>query len=56
VGRPRTLHQRFARLGVWTEQQVCDAANANNTVMALRFTDTEVFERPLALVRTEGPR
>jgi GNAT superfamily N-acetyltransferase/predicted nucleic acid-binding protein len=49
VGRPRTLHQRFARLGVWTEQQVCDAANANNTVMALRFTDTEVFERPLDL-------
>jgi len=49
VGRPRTLHQRFARLGVWTEQQVCDAASENNTVMALRFTDTEVFERPLDL-------
>jgi hypothetical protein len=49
VGRPRTLHQRFARLGVWSEEQVCDAANANNAVMALRFTDTEVFEHPLDL-------
>ena len=44
-----TLYRRFARLGVWSEQQVCDAADANNTVMALRFVDTEVFERPLDL-------
>ncbi len=49
VGRPRTLYQRFARLGIWTEQQVCEAANAKDNVMALRFTDTEVFERPLDL-------
>jgi predicted nucleic acid-binding protein/GNAT superfamily N-acetyltransferase len=49
VGRPRTLHQRFARLGVWNEQKVCSAADAKNTVMALRFVDTEVFDQPLDL-------
>ena len=49
VGRPRVLYKRFARLGVWTERQVMKATNANQEVMALRFTDTEVLANPLEL-------
>lgn len=49
LGRPKTLHQRFARLGTWSEKQVCDAANAKNRVMALRLVDTELFESPILL-------
>jgi predicted nucleic acid-binding protein/GNAT superfamily N-acetyltransferase len=49
VGAPRPLHRRFARLGVWDEQEVCKASATNNTVMALRFRDTELFANPVAL-------
>lgn len=48
VGRPRTLHSRFARLGVWSQRQVEHAGRRTGQVMALRFTDTEVFENPLS--------
>lgn len=47
-GRPLTLHQRFARLGVFDEHQV-RAAGSSGRVMALRFTDTELFEKPIPL-------
>ncbi len=49
TGRPRSLYQRFARLGVWDEERVRKAADAHGRVMALRFVDTEVFVRPLSL-------
>jgi predicted nucleic acid-binding protein len=49
VGPPRLLHRRFARLGAWGEQEVCKASAPNNTVMALRFWDTELFANSLAL-------
>lgn len=48
-GRPRTLHQRFARLGVWDQKQVERAESDKGEVMALRFVDTEVFGRPWSL-------
>lgn len=47
--RPRTLHSRFARLGVWTQQQVEEAARSTGQAMALRLTDTELLDEPLPL-------
>lgn len=47
--RPRTLHSRYARLGVWERAQVEAAANRNGQAMALRLTDTELLQRPLSL-------
>jgi hypothetical protein len=49
TGAPESLHRRFSRLGVWDLQQVKAAADSNGRVMALRFVDTEVLERPLDL-------
>jgi predicted transcriptional regulator len=47
--RPRTLHNRYSRLGVWTEKQVEQAARRTGQAMALRVTDTELLERPMSL-------
>lgn len=47
--RPRTLHSRYARLGVWEQAQVEDAALRTGQAMALRLTDTELLQRPLSL-------
>lgn len=49
VGRPRSLHARFERFGVYSVEQVSASQDRNGEVMALRFVDTEVFERPLDL-------
>jgi predicted nucleic acid-binding protein len=49
LGRPKTLYQRFTRLGTWSEKQVCEAANTKNEVMALRLVETELFESPISL-------
>lgn len=48
-GRPRSLHQRFARLGVWSRQEVEAAAGNTAEVMALRFADTELLANPIQL-------
>jgi GNAT superfamily N-acetyltransferase len=47
--RPRTLYNRYARLGVWTQQQVEAAGKRTGEAMALRVTDTELLKRPLSL-------
>lgn len=49
IDRPRTLYGRFARLGVWNQAQVEEAARRTGEAMALRLTDTELLDRPLAL-------
>lgn len=49
--RPRTLYRRFARLGVWDQTQVEQAAERSGVAMALRLTDTELLDRPLDLTR-----
>lgn len=49
VGRPLTVHQRFSRLGVYTESQVKESADSEGLVMALRFTDPELFAKPVGL-------
>lgn len=47
--RPLTVYGRFERLGVYTEDQVMDAADDRGLVMAMRFIDTELFEKPITL-------
>lgn len=48
-GRPRSLHQRFARLGVWSRKEVERAAGNTMHVMALRFADTELLAHRVEL-------
>ena len=48
--RPRTLHRRFQRLGIYTPADVESVARKGEA-MALRFSDTELFECPVSLVR-----
>jgi GNAT superfamily N-acetyltransferase len=54
VGRPRTLHARFARFGVYSLKQVLELADGNGNVMAIRFVNTEIFERPTDLDELEA--
>jgi GNAT superfamily N-acetyltransferase len=49
-GTPDELHSRFQHLGVWSIDQI-RGATRNGTVQALRFSNTEVFPRPVALKR-----
>ena len=49
VGRPLTVYRRFARLGVYSVDQVLKTADPKGDVMALRFTDTELFDKPISL-------
>jgi ribosomal protein S18 acetylase RimI-like enzyme/predicted nucleic acid-binding protein len=49
VGRPRTLHARFERFGVYSLEQVLDCADRNGNVMAIRFMNTEILQRPIDL-------
>jgi ribosomal protein S18 acetylase RimI-like enzyme len=54
VDRPRTLHARFERFGIYTLEQVLALAEGNGQVMALRFVNTEILECPLDLDELEG--
>jgi len=49
--RPLTIFSRFERLGIYSKDQVQDAADPRGLVMALRFVDTELLERPIPLSR-----
>lgn len=49
TGRPKSLHARFERFGVYLLEQVSALADGNGEVMALRFTNTEVLERPVLI-------
>lgn len=53
IGRPRTLHARFERFGVYSLEQVLALEDRKGEVMALRFVNTEIFERPLDLDELE---
>lgn len=46
IGRPRTLHARFQRFGVYSLEQVLELADGTGKVMALRFVNTELLDRP----------
>jgi hypothetical protein len=49
TGRPRSLHARFERFGVYSAEQVSRGSDRNGNVMALRFANTEVLRHPLSL-------
>ena len=51
IDRPLTLHRRFARLGVYTRDDVLKTAAGEGRVMALRFVDTELLESPVSLTK-----
>jgi ribosomal protein S18 acetylase RimI-like enzyme/predicted nucleic acid-binding protein len=53
IDRPRTLHARFERFGVYSLEQVLALEDGKGQVMALRFVNTEIFERPLDLDELE---
>lgn len=48
------MYGRFERLGVYSEAQVMDAADDRGLVMAMRFIDTELFEKPIPLSCIRG--
>jgi len=48
-GRPRTLHARFERFGTYSVEQVLECAEGTGEVMAIRFINTELLERPIDL-------
>ena len=50
TGKPVALFQRFRHLGVWQLDQVTQAAKEGQA-QALRFADTEIFERQIPLRR-----
>jgi GNAT superfamily N-acetyltransferase/predicted nucleic acid-binding protein len=48
TGKPAVLFQRFRHLGVWQLDQVNQAAKGGQA-QALKFADTEIFERQITL-------
>ena len=47
VGKPKELYRRFRALGVFEEKNILEIekGNENVEVMAIRFSDTELFDR-----------
>jgi ribosomal protein S18 acetylase RimI-like enzyme len=54
IGKPRSLHARFERFGIYSVEQVSSLADRNGEVMALRFVNTEVLEKPIVLDELEA--
>ncbi len=50
VGKPKNLFRQFRRLGIYEWKDVLNVAkgNADNEIMAVRFSDTELFSRPIS--------
>jgi predicted nucleic acid-binding protein/GNAT superfamily N-acetyltransferase len=48
IGRPGTLFRRYQQLGVWKLKEVTAAARKDK-VLAIRFSDTQLFEHPVPL-------
>ncbi|MFJ8228580.1 GNAT family N-acetyltransferase [Streptomyces sp. NPDC094448] len=51
IGDPDTLFSRFEHLGVYGRAEVRDAAKPVGKVMALRFSDTEIFPAQVSHAR-----
>jgi Acetyltransferase (GNAT) domain len=47
VGRPLDLYRRFSHLGVYRRDQVLAMGAKSGSLMALRFSETEIFENPI---------
>jgi GNAT superfamily N-acetyltransferase len=50
-GRPKDLYERFKNLGVYTLKDLMNIAgnDENQDIMALKFSETEVFNNPIKL-------
>lgn len=50
VADPKSLYRRFKRLGVYDWKHVYEVAkkDISNSIMALRFSDTELFDSPVS--------
>ncbi|MDX3864576.1 MULTISPECIES: GNAT family N-acetyltransferase [Streptomyces] len=51
IDTPDTLFSKFEHLGVYGRAEVQEAADASGHAMALRFSDTEIFPKPVTLRR-----
>ncbi|WP_328825698.1 GNAT family N-acetyltransferase [Streptomyces ureilyticus] len=51
IDTPDTLFSKFEHLGVYGRAEVQGAADASGRSMALRFSDTEIFPKPVTLRR-----
>ncbi|MFF7845402.1 GNAT family N-acetyltransferase [Streptomyces ossamyceticus] len=51
IDTPDTLFSKFEHLGVYGQAEVRGAADASGRAMALRFSDTEIFPKPVTLRR-----
>ncbi|WP_234335998.1 hypothetical protein [Streptomyces sp. NRRL S-920] len=51
IDEPDTLHSKFEHLGVYGRVEVRSVADASGNAMALRFSDTEIFPKPVTLRR-----
>lgn len=49
IGNPEELYLRFQRLGIykWSDIKKLAGGNSNNEIMAIRFSNTELFEFPI---------
>jgi GNAT superfamily N-acetyltransferase/predicted nucleic acid-binding protein len=52
IDKPAALYQRFKHLGVWRQEQIANSAS-RGVAEALRFADTEIFQRPVAWRRLQ---
>jgi hypothetical protein len=51
IGKPKALYRRFRNLGIYEEKNVFEVAKNefNKEIMAIRFSDTELFNKPIFL-------
>lgn len=51
IGKPEELYRRFRDLGIYERKQIFNTAyqDPNNVIMAIRFSDTELFKNPVTL-------
>jgi predicted nucleic acid-binding protein/predicted GNAT family acetyltransferase len=51
IGKPRELFRQFCRLGIYDFENVLKVAknNLETDIMAIKFSDTELFKKPLPL-------
>ncbi len=55
IGKPKELYRRFRDLGIYEEKNLLDVANNNleKGIMAIRFSDTELFNEPIPLTKIQ---
>jgi predicted transcriptional regulator len=51
IDTPEALFSKFEHLGVYGRVEVQEAADTSGRAMALRFSDTEIFPKPVTLRR-----